>query len=161
MKRFVLFVVAALALIGRSPAAVAQCPVNAGWWVFQSPDKRIKLKFHVKPSGTSVDSLEIGLHAVCNSTGTKSFTSSGQAISCAPWRFTWSQACNAELWIDGFNLEVMFLDQHQAAATLDIVTWYEGCAVCRALTTSIIVGTAPSTWGDIKTLYDVRRPPTY
>jgi hypothetical protein len=153
MKRLLLLLFVSAAAVWPSVTA-AQCPVEPGWWTYRSGDGRVTLKFHVRPAGTSVDSLQFVLHSVCNSTGTKTFASPGKPISCAPWGFTWTQACNTELWIDGFDLEVSFSDSQRAGAILDIVTWFEGCAVCRALTTTNIVGTSPSTWGGIKTLYD-------
>jgi len=152
IKRIVVLMV--LAALAWPIVSSAQCPVNSGWWVYENPSKSIKLKFHVKPEGTKVDSLEFALHSVCDISGTRKFTSSGRTITCAPWGFTWSLTCNSTTWTDGFNLSVAFTDTQQATAVLDIVTWFNGCAVCRAVETPGVVGTAVSTWGRIKALYD-------
>ena len=135
-------------------ASTAQCPVEPGWWVYQSPDDRIKIKFHVKPAGTAVDSLEFTLHSVCAVSGTRSYTSPGRPIICSPWGSSWSVSCDIPSWTDGMILWVTFTDAQHAAIVLDIVTWFNGCVVCRALETSGCVGTAASTWGGIKALYD-------
>lgn len=153
MTRVIIALIAFVAL-WQPTASTAQCPVNSGWWVYENPSHTIKLKFHVKPEGTQVDSLEFSLHSVCSVSGTRSFTSAGRPITCEPWGFTWPMACNVSSWTDGFNLAVTFVDEQHSAVTLDIVTWFDGCAVCRALETSGVVGTAISTWGGIKALYD-------
>jgi hypothetical protein len=144
----------ALATLGISTASTAQCPVNQGWWTYKSPDNRVRIKFHVKPEGTQVDSLEFTLHSVCAVSSTRRFTSSGRTITCAPWGFSWSLSCDPPSWTDGFYLSVTFTEAEHASAVLDIVMWFEGCAVCRALETSGVVGTRASTWGGIKALYD-------
>lgn len=144
----------ALAALVLPTASTAQCPVDSGWWVYQNPDESIRLKFHVKPGGTQVDSLEFTLHSVCYISGTRKSVSSGKNITCAPWGFTWSLNCNAATWTDGFNLTVTFTDTQNSTAVLDIVNWFNGCTVCRALENSSIVGTDVSTWGRIKALYD-------
>jgi len=146
----------ALAVLGQSTASIAQCPVAPGWWVYESPDQSEKIKFHVKESGTAVDSLEFTLHNVCSVSGTRRSTSPGKAITCSPWGFTWTSACNPSTWTDGFILAVTFSDTEHSAAELDIVTWWDGCAICRAVETSNIVGTDASTWGLIKSLFDSR-----
>ena len=145
-----------LAVLGQSTASMAQCPVTPGWWVYENLDNSEKIKFHVKESGTSVDSLEFTLHNICSVSGTRRFTCPGKTISCSPWRFTWAAGCNPSTWTDGFNLEVIFTDAENSMAVLDIVTWYNGCAVCRAVETAAAVGAEASTWGIIKSLYRSR-----
>lgn len=144
----------ALTFLGHPTASTAQCPVNSGWWVYQNPSKSITLKYHVKPEGTHVDSLEITLHSVCSVSGTRKYTCSGKTITCEPWGFTWSLTCDGATWTDGFNLAVTFTETYQSTAVLDIVTWFNGCSVCRALETPSVVGTAVSPWGRIKALHD-------
>lgn len=145
-----------LAVLGQSDASMAQCPVTPGWWVYKNLDNTEKIKFHVKESGTKVDSLEFTLRNICSVSGTRRFTCPGKAITCSPWKFTWAQACDPSTWTDGFNLEVIFTDAENSMAVLDIVTWYNGCAVCRAVETAAAVGAEASTWGIIKSLYRSR-----
>ena len=147
-------VLAILAVLLPPIAAAAQCPVETGWWVYQTPDNRVKLKFHVKPDGSAVDSLVFTLHSVCAVSGTRSYTSPGRPITCDPWGFAWSYPCDVPSWTDGFNLWVTFTDEQHSSVVLDVVMWFEGCVVCRAVEATGCVGTAVSTWGGIKALYD-------
>jgi hypothetical protein len=153
VKRSIVALIA-FAVLGLPIASTAQCPVEPGWWVYENPSGSIKLKFHVKPEGTKVDSLEFTLHAVCSVSGTRKYTCSGKTITCAPWAFTWSLACDAPSWTDGFDLTVTFTDEQNSTGVLDIVNWFNGCTVCHALEGSSVVGTAVSTWGGIKAQYD-------
>ncbi len=150
------FIVALMvfAVLGQPTASTAQCPVESGWWVYQNPSGSIILKFHVKPEGTKVDSLEFTLHSICYVSGTRKYTSSGKTITCAPWGFTWFLACDGSTQTDGFGLAVTFTDTQNSTAVLDMVNWFNGCVVCRAFESLSVVGTAVSTWGRIKAFYD-------
>lgn len=151
-----IFVLTVLSFLVLPTMSNAQCPVESGWWVYQNPENSIKLKFHVKPGGTQVDSLEFTLHSVCYISGTRRSVSTGKNITCAPWGFTWSLNCNPATHTDGFDLTVTFTDTQNSTAVLDIVNWFISCAVCRALENSNVVGTDVSTWGRIKALYECR-----
>jgi hypothetical protein len=153
MTRLVIAVTVLAALL-LPAASSAQCPVEPGWWVYKAPDNSVKLKFHVKPEGAAVDSLEFTLHSVCAVSGTRRYTSAGKPITCNPWGFAWSVSCDVPSWTDGMNLWVTFTDAQHSDVVLDVVMWFEGCVVCRALETAGCVGTAVSTWGGIKSLYD-------
>lgn len=145
-----------LAVLAIPIASAAQCPVEPGWWTYQNPGGSVKLKFHVNPEGTKVDSLEFSLHSVCDVSGVRDYTCAGRTITCEPWGFTWSVSCEPATWTDGFDLAVTFTDAQQASAILDIITWYNGCETCRALETPDVVGAATPTWGGIKALYESR-----
>jgi hypothetical protein len=145
------------AVLARPIASSAQCPVNAGWWTYEAPNGKAWVYFHVKPSGTAVDSLEFALHGICEASYIKKFVSSGVTITCDPWGFTWSSECIPGMFIDGFDLTVIFVDSQWAQATLDIkIAYYTGCSVCRALEISGVVGANESTWSRIKASSDTR-----
>jgi len=154
VRRLIVSLIALVAL-GLSTASTAQCPVGSGWWVYQTPDGLTNLKFHVKPGGTAVDSLEFTLNAICGTTGTTKSSTSGKAITCEPWGFTWSSSCNTmPPYKDGFDLTVTFTDTQTSTTVLDVKKWINSCASCRALDNSSVVGTEMSTWSLIKALYD-------
>jgi hypothetical protein len=101
-----------------------------------------------------VDSLEFTLNSVCGVSGTIKSSSSGKAIACAPWGFTWSASCNSTLHFDGYNLAVTFTDAEHSTAVLDIMKWTNNCTACGALNVSGLVGIEVRTWGRVKASYD-------